>query len=136
MDAAFSITDHHALDIHARVERWALDEIPLPGKLVCQIVEWLYRENRFCRGALKLGKTLVGPCNLSIPTLAVVNTADEVAPVASIKPFIDSMLAENVRFIEYPGEVGVSLQHLGILIGRQAHAEVWPEIVSWLNTCG
>ena len=136
MDAVFSITDHHALDIHARVERWALDEIPLPGKLVYQIVEWLYRENRFCRGALKLGKTLVGPCNLSIPTLAVVNTADEVAPVASIKPFIDAMLAENVRIIEYPGEVGVSLQHLGILIGRQAHAEVWPEIVSWLNTCG
>ena len=136
MDAAFSITDHHALDIHARVERWALDEIPLPGRLVYQIVEWLYRENRFCRGALKLGKTLVGPCDLSIPTLAVVNTADEVAPVASIKPFIDAMLAENVRIIEYPGEVGVSLQHLGILVGRQAHAEVWPEIVSWLNTCG
>jgi len=29
------------------VERWALDEVPLPGKLVHQIVEWLYRENRF-----------------------------------------------------------------------------------------
>src|SRR5208337_3020945 len=47
MDAALSIADHHALDIHARVERWALDEVPLPGKLVHQIVEWLYRENRF-----------------------------------------------------------------------------------------
>jgi len=134
MDAAFSITDHHALDIHARVERWALDEIPLPGKLVHQIVEWLYRENRFCRGALKVGKTLVGPFSLSIPTLAVVNTADEVAPVASIKPFTDAMLAENVRIIEYPGEAGVCLQHLGILVGPQAHAEVWPEIISWLNT--
>ena len=47
MDAAFSIADYHALDIHGRVERWALDEVPLPGKLVHQIVEWLYRENRF-----------------------------------------------------------------------------------------
>ena len=47
MDAIFSIADHHALDIHGRVERWALDEVPLPGKLVHQIVEWLYRENRF-----------------------------------------------------------------------------------------
>jgi|SRR6516165_3331950 len=26
MDAVFSIADHHALDIHGRVERWALDE--------------------------------------------------------------------------------------------------------------
>jgi hypothetical protein len=58
MDAALSIADHHALDLHARVERWALDEVPLPGKLVHQIVEWLYRENRFCRGALKVGTTI------------------------------------------------------------------------------
>jgi polyhydroxyalkanoate synthase len=46
------------------------------------------------------------------------------------------MLAENVRIIEYPGESGVSLQHLGILVGRQAHADVWPEIIYWLNACG
>jgi polyhydroxyalkanoate synthase len=136
IDAAFSITDHHAFEIHARVERWALDEIPLSGKLVHQILDWLYRENRFCRGALTIGKTLVGPFSLSIPTLAVVNTADEVAPLASIKPFTDAMPAGNVRIIEYPGEAGVCLQHLGILVGRQAHTQVWPEIISWLNTYG
>ena len=34
MDAAMSTTDPFAMAIHARVERWALDEIPLPGKLV------------------------------------------------------------------------------------------------------
>jgi polyhydroxyalkanoate synthase subunit PhaC len=134
MDAAFSITDHHALDIHARVERWALDEVPLPGKLVHQIVEWLYRENRFCRGTLKVGSTLVGPFSLSIPTLAVLNTADEVAPLASIKPFIDAMPAGNVRIIEYPGEVGACLPHLAILVGREAYTRVWPEIISWLNS--
>jgi polyhydroxyalkanoate synthase len=35
--------------------------------------------------------------------------------------------------IEYPGELGVCLQHLGILVGRQAYANVWPEIISWLK---
>ena len=134
MDAALSSADYHALDIHARVERWALDEVPLPGKLVHQIIEWLYRENRFWRGTLKVGETLVGPSTLSVPTLAVVNTVDEVAPLASVKPFTDAMPAGNVRIIEYPGEIGVGLQHLGILVGRQAHARVWPEIMSWLNS--
>jgi len=136
MDAAFSIADYHALDIHGRVERWALDEVPLPGKLVHQIVEWLYRENRFCRGILKVGKTLVGPFSLSVPTLAVVNTADDVAPLASVKPFIDAMPTGNGRIIEYLGEVGVCLQHLGILVGRRAHAYVWPQIISWLHSRG
>ncbi len=72
MDAVMSITDARAMEIHARVERWALDEVPLPGKLVYQIIEWLYRENRFCRGILQIGQKFVGPSSLSAQTLAVV----------------------------------------------------------------
>jgi len=134
VDAALSLTDRHALEIHARIERWALDEVALPGKLVHQIVEWLYRENRLCRGALQIGDTLVGPSSLSAPTLAIVNMADEVAPLASLKPFTDAMPGKNARIIEYPGEAGVCLQHLGILVGREARAKVWPHIISWLNS--
>ena len=133
MDAAMSIADPHAMETHARVERWALDEVPLPGKLVHQIIEWLYRENRFCRSTLRIGEKVIGPSSLSVPTLAVVNTADDVAPLNSLKPFADAM-AKNVRIIEYSGELGVCLQHLGILVGRHAQAQVWPEILYWLKS--
>jgi poly[(R)-3-hydroxyalkanoate] polymerase subunit PhaC len=132
-DAVMSITDPQAMEVHARVERWALDEVALPGKLVHQIVDWLYRENRFCRGELNLNDKVVGPSTLSIRTLVVVNTSDEVAPLVSVKPFTDRM-AGTVRIIEYTGEIGVCLQHLGILIGPNAQAAVWPQIVSWLNS--
>jgi polyhydroxyalkanoate synthase len=64
-----------------------------------------------------------------------VNAADELAPLASIKPFTDAMPAD-VRIIEYPGEVGSGLQHLGVLVGRQAYARLWPEIMSWLDAHG
>ncbi len=57
IDAVLSAGDPLAMEIHARVERWALDEVPLPGKLVHQIIDWLYRENRFCREKLQ-GKCL------------------------------------------------------------------------------
>src|SRR5262249_54095924 len=107
MDAVLSISDPHAMDIHARVERWALDEVPLPGKLVHQIIDWLYRENRLSRGALKVRGRLVGPSTLSVPTLAVINTADEIAPPASVEPFIKATPAKVARTIEYPGEIGV-----------------------------
>jgi len=66
MDATFSATDSRALEIHARVERWILDEAPLPGRLVHEIIEWLYREDRFFRGDLKVGDRLVGPLALSV----------------------------------------------------------------------
>jgi polyhydroxyalkanoate synthase subunit PhaC len=134
MDCALSCSDRHAMEIHARVERWALDEVPLPGKLVHQIVDWLYRENRFCRGALTVRGKIVGPSTLSVPTLVVVNKADEVAPPVSVEPFVEAMPIKNARVMDYSGEIGVCLQHLGILLGRAARAQVWPEIISWLKS--
>ncbi len=133
IDAALGAADPHAIEIHARIERWALDEVALPGRLVREIIDDLYRENRLCRGTLEVGGAQVGPSKVTVPTLAVVNTADEVAPLASVEPFLAAMPTNNVRIIRYPGEIGVCLQHLGILIGRKAHQEIWPQIVSWLK---
>lgn len=133
VDAALSVGDPSAMDMCCRVERWTLDEMPLPGRLAHQILQWLYRENRFCRGVLPIHHRKVGPSSLRVPTLAVVNTADEIAPLASVRPFTEAMPVRDVRLIEYPGETGVGLQHLAILTGRNAYAQVWPEIISWLN---
>ena len=133
LGATLSSADPLTWEIHARVERWALDEVPLPGRLVHQMLEWLYRENRLCRENLQIGERIVGPSCLRLPTLAVVNTADEIAPLASVTPFCDAIPGSDVRVLEFPGEFGVGLQHLGILVGRQAYARVWPEIISWLK---
>ena len=132
MDAALSVADGRAMDIYARIARWALDEVALPGKLVSEIVEALYRENRFCRGILRVGDKTVGPSNLSDPILAVVNTADAVAPLASVSPVRDVLGSVRFQIVAYPAEAGVCLQHLGVLVGQQAFARIWPEIVSWI----
>jgi polyhydroxyalkanoate synthase len=133
-DAVLCGADDQAREIHARVERWALDEVPLSGELVRQIIEWLYRENRFCCGNLKIGNKLIGPVTLTTPTLAAVNVDDDVASIVSVKPFIDAMPIKDVRIVEIPGETGVCLQHLGVLIGRKTRAAVWPEIISWVDS--
>lgn len=132
-DAASSLLDSRALEIHTRVERWALDEVALPGRLVYEMLQWLYREDRFFQAALRIGHRTVGPSHLTLPTLAVANTSDEIAPPASIAPFMDAMPGVDVRLIEYSGEVGVGFQHLAILVGRRAYTAVWPEIMSWLK---
>jgi polyhydroxyalkanoate synthase len=131
-DAALSVADQIALETHARVERWALDEVPLSGKLVHQLIEWLYREDRFCRGELRIDKP-AGPHSVSAPTLAIVNTADDIAPLDSVRPFNESLATPDARIIEYPGEIGVGLQHLGPLIGRRSRARIWPAIISWME---
>jgi polyhydroxyalkanoate synthase len=133
VDGALSMTDAQASEINARVERWTLDEVPLSGRLVSEILQWLYREDRFCRGTLPIRNRTVGPSCLKLPVLAVVNSIDKVAPPASVAPFVDAIAHQDTRVIIYPGEIGVGLQHLAVLVGRQAHAQVWPEILSWLD---
>jgi polyhydroxyalkanoate synthase len=133
VDALLSFGEPTAMEIHARVECWALDEVALPGKLVNQMIQWLYRENRFCRGTMSMRNRTIGPSSVTIPVLAAINTADEIAPPASVTPFVDQMAAKNTRVIRYRGEVGVGLQHLAMLVGRQAFAWVWPAIISWLK---
>lgn len=133
-DAALSVTDPDAIAIHARIERWSLDEVALPAKLVNQIVQWLYRDNRLFEGTLPVGDRLVGPAQVQVPTLAVVNTGDEIGPLASVAPFVEKLKTADRTVIEYPGEVGVVLQHLGMLVGREAYAQIWPQIISWLES--
>jgi poly[(R)-3-hydroxyalkanoate] polymerase subunit PhaC len=133
VDFVLSVGDPEALMVEARVERWALDEFPLPGRRVHELLEWLYRENRLCAETLRIADRVLRPAALRVPMLAVVNTADAVAPPQSIAPFIGGMPGGYARLIEFPGEAGVGLQHLAILVGRQAHATVWPDIISWLH---
>jgi polyhydroxyalkanoate synthase len=133
MDAMVSLADPAATAVHARVERWALDEVPLPGRLLREIVEWLYRDNRFYHGTLPIRGRVVGPSGLPLPTLMVINTADEIAPLASMAPFAQAMPGGAARVIETAGESGAGLQHLAILVGCRAYAHVWPEIMSWIK---
>ncbi len=132
VDAVLSLADPHTSELHTRIERWALDEVPLSGKLVGQILQWFYRENRFCREVLTMRGRVVGPSCLRIPTLAVLNTSDQIVAPEFVTHFLNKMPGPHARKIEYPGEIGVCLQHLAVLVGRQAHAQIWPAIISWM----
>jgi polyhydroxyalkanoate synthase len=133
LDAAASAADPRASAIRLRVERWALDEVPLSGQLVHEVFLWLCRENRLCNGTLAVRGRAIRPSCIRLPTLAVANAIDEVAPPASVAPFLEAMSQADTRLIEYPGEPGVVLHHLGILLGHKAFAQTWPGIVSWIN---
>lgn len=132
-DLAQGFADPEAIEMHMRIERWALDELPLSGRLVDEVVGWLYREDRFCRGVLEIGGHMVAPGRIEVPTLAVVTTSDDVVPIGSVAPFLAAVSSKDVALVEYPGETGVGLQHLGILAGRRAHATIWPKILAWID---
>jgi polyhydroxyalkanoate synthase len=133
-DFLASLPDRHALETHLRVTRWTLDEFPLPARLFEELVEWLYREDSFMRGALVVGGEPVSPARLEAPALAVVNPASRLIPPGSVLPFLEASASRDLEVLWYRGDRGVALQHVGALVGTEAHRELWPAIVRWVES--
>ena len=49
--------------------------------------------------------------------------------------FTDAAGSADKLLLRYEGDVGVSLQHVGVLVGRNAHARLWPQITRWALRC-
>lgn len=135
-DLAASLLDSEALAIHMRVVRWMLDEFPLPGQLFEDIIELLYRENRFMDGSLQIGGRSVGVECLKSPVLTVVNPRGVVVPLASVQAALHGRSQPSSCALTYEGDCGPALQHVGPLVGPGAHKHLWPKICAWLARCG
>jgi polyhydroxyalkanoate synthase len=122
-----------AAAVHARVERWTLDELAMPGRLFEDVLERLYREDRLVAGTLEVGGRRVGLGGLRSPVLAVVNRPGRIVPPASVLDGLACVPPEVPRrVLRYGGERGPALQHPRPLVGPGAHARLWPEILDWV----
>jgi len=128
-----SMPDVQALQTHLLVERWTLDELPLARQLFEDVVELLFRENRFMAGTLTLGGRNVAPAAVDAPILSVIDAGSDLVPPSAVLPFHDAVGSADKRVLWYKGDIGVALQHVGMLVGRRAHRHVWPKIMQWMH---
>jgi polyhydroxyalkanoate synthase len=131
-DAALSCADPEKLRRHMQVERWALDEFPLPRHLVSDLVS-LIRCNRFARGQLEIGARTAGPASVTAPLLCVMDPLCFLVPPATVLPFLESAASSDKSVLRYERDAGVSLQHVGPLVSPRAHATLWPGIIQWMQ---
>jgi polyhydroxyalkanoate synthase len=129
VDRLRSLADPAALRTHLRVLRWASDEFRMPGALFRDVVEQLYRDDAFARGTLEIAGQQVGPATLRSPLTTVFAPRSAVIPPDSVVPVHEAAAAPDKLLLEYAGDVGVALQHVGVLVGRTAHRDLWPRIL-------
>ena len=133
LDRSMSLFNPQAMATHMRVERWTHDEFPLPGQLFVDLVESLYRKDELMQGKLNVGSRRIGPKDLRTPLVSVADPRSKVIPPQSVLPFHDAAASPAKLLLEYGGDVGVNLQHVGVLVGHSAHARIWPAIFDWLE---
>jgi polyhydroxyalkanoate synthase len=128
-----SLADPAALRTHLRVLRWASDEFRMPGALFRDVVEQLYRDDSFACGTLEIAGERVGPTTLRAPLTTVFAPRSAVIPPSSVVPVHEAAASRDKLLLEYGGDVGVALQHVGVLVGRSAHRDLWPRILDRLG---
>ena len=133
LDLLRSLADPAALRTHLRVLRWAGDELRMPGALFRDVVERLYRDDAFARGTLPIAGEQVGPATLRAPLTTVYAPKSAVIPPSSVVPVHEAAGSPDKVLLEYGGDVGVALQHVGVLVGRTAHRDLWPRLLDRLG---
>ncbi len=134
-DLGASLADPVAAAVHARVERWTLDELAMPGRLFEDVAEQLYREDRFRVGMLEVSEgRATGADRLRGPVLAVVSSSGRVVPPSSTLAALANVPGLRLRVLRHEGGHGAALEHLGPLVTQVAHETLWPQILDWLYT--
>lgn len=133
LDWLQSLRDREAARTHLQVERWSLDELPLARLLALEIQNQLYRNDAFLQGGLALGNQTASARKVITPLLIVADARCVVVPPEAILPFMDVAGATDKRVLWYEGDIGVAIRHVGVLVGRNAHTHLWPEILRWVR---
>jgi polyhydroxyalkanoate synthase subunit PhaC len=136
LDYMASLASREDLRTHWRVERWALDELPLPRKLFEDVVGQLYREDRFMRGELMVGSARLHPRDIASPLFAVYEPSSRIVPPESVIEFHHAAGSQDKELMPYLGDTGVALKHVGALVGDSAHRYIWPQVFDWLKRVG
>jgi len=133
LDWLSCLPDARDRETHLRVSRWMLDEMTMCSSLFEDLVELLYRKNLFMERKLTVNGHRADPCALDIPILVIFQPDCVVAPPQAVLPLLKTAGGKDKEVICYRGDTGVALQHLGMLVGKNAHCHVWPEIIEWIH---
>lgn len=135
-DAFASLSDPSRHELHMHVMRWAFDEMAVPAPLLRDVLQGLYRENRFRRGQLEISARRIGLSDIVAPTMVVVESESRVVPAEEVLPALALTSSSRREILTYESEPGVALAHVGVLVGADAHRRLWPQLLDWISEVG
>jgi polyhydroxyalkanoate synthase subunit PhaC len=113
-------------EAYQAMARWVGDNPPFPGRAYREWITWIYKENRFVSGRLRLRGGKVDLRDIDQNLLVVTAGADHIAPRSGTLPLLDLVGSEDVTHLDRKGG------HIGLMAGSKAREEIWPEIAEWL----
>ncbi|MGA8842470.1 MAG: alpha/beta fold hydrolase, partial [Nitrososphaeraceae archaeon] len=115
-------------------ETWLYDSPPIIGEIYREFSEYCYKQNLLIKGKMKIEKandendTNINLKNIDMPFLNIVAKRDDLVAPNSSKALNDALTESHDKdLIEF------NSGHVGLMIGKNAHKELWPKVGHWLK---
>ena len=113
------------LDAFLAKERWANDNVSVPGEVFRRWVGQIYRDNSLFEGTLRLDEKPVLLSELRMPLHVVSFAADHIVPPETAAPLATEASSTDLQHVELPGG------HIGAVVGGRARDVLWPLLHEW-----
>ena len=121
------IDDPKFVELFFAVEKWLNNTPDIPGPFHKKFINSLYKENSLVKGNLSFFENdLVNLKKINFPVMTVTAVNDELVSFESTEAVSD-YIESHVKKIQVTGG------HVGLCIGKKAHAKVWPEVAEWIK---
>jgi polyhydroxyalkanoate synthase len=125
-------------------ETWLYDSPPIIGEIYREFVEYCYKRNLLIKSKMRIEKAdynnnnidnnddddgaIISLRNINMPFLNVVAKMDDLVAPASSKALNNALTESHDKSL-----VEFNSGHVGLMIGKNAHKELWPEVGEWIK---
>ncbi len=110
-----------------RFDRWAADQLPIPGELARGMVRDFLRGNKLVKNEYELGSHRVELKKVKVPFMHVAAEYDHIVPKAASADLIKMVGSTDKQ------EVVVRGGHVSLVAGGNAVFRLWPQLDQWLG---
>jgi polyhydroxyalkanoate synthase subunit PhaC len=119
-------------------ETWLYDSPPIIGEIYREFAEYCYKQNLLIKSKMRMEEaydddnnnsdTIINLRNINIPFLNIVAKKDDLVAPSSSKALNNALTESHDKdLIEF------NSGHVGLMIGKNAHKELWPKVGDWLK---
>jgi polyhydroxyalkanoate synthase subunit PhaC len=119
-------------------ETWLYDSPPIIGEIYREFIEYCYKQNLLIKSKMRIERTddnkdydndtTINLKNISMPFLNVVAQKDDLVAPSSSKALNNALTGSHDKsLIEFKSG------HVGLMIGKNAHKELWPKVGEWIK---
>lgn len=122
-----NVQDDAFVKASLRFDRWATEQLPVPGALARDLVNDFLRGNKLARNEYMLDDKRVDLGKIRVPFLHVAAEYDHIVPTAASSDLVKLVGSKDKN------EIVVKGGHVSLIAGGNAVYRLWPQLDKWLS---